>query len=286
MSAGTYWPRYSQGEKDKIVSDYLSGKSVSAIALGRGVNVNAISRLLKRLGTPMRTHSEATRKLRFDERFFRVVDSEEKAYWLGFIAADGCVTERSRICLALAVADREHLEKFRVAIGSQHAITVFSNDKSFSSGQMASVAVRSRAMEEDLGRLGVVRRKGNLGEPSTVDGELERHYWRGVFDGDGGVWPEGDRWCMSLVGNRAMVEGFARFARKHCASKATVRPAKNIFRYDIANIQAALVLRAMYDGCSVALDRKMACVEQVIRRYPVTTKLGLLKPISAVMVFA
>lgn len=141
-------------------------------------------------------------------------------------------------------------------------------------------------MVEDLARLGVCRRKSVLGEPANIGGELERHYWRGVFDGDGGVWPESDRWSMAIVGNHNMVEGFAIFARKHCASKATVRPMKNIFRYGLADIQATLVLRAMYDGCSVALDRKLACVEQVRRRYQVTTKFGLTNPISAVMVLA
>lgn len=32
-----------------------------------------------------------TRKRNFDRSFFRTIDSEEKAYWLGFFYADGYV---------------------------------------------------------------------------------------------------------------------------------------------------------------------------------------------------
>ncbi len=31
------------------------------------------------------------RKYFFNQQFFKNIDSEEKAYWLGFLMADGCV---------------------------------------------------------------------------------------------------------------------------------------------------------------------------------------------------
>ena len=45
------------------------------------------------------------------------IDTEEKAYWLGFIAADGCIgTNRNTIRVDLKIADKSHLEKLRTSI--------------------------------------------------------------------------------------------------------------------------------------------------------------------------
>jgi len=36
----------------------------------------------------------ATRKLEFNDRFFDVIDTEQKAYWLGFIFAEGSIKKK------------------------------------------------------------------------------------------------------------------------------------------------------------------------------------------------
>ena len=59
------------------------------------------------------------RKYFFNEDYFKNVDSEEKAYWLGFIAADGCILENGTLKIGLAEKDSLHLEKFN-EIGRAH----------------------------------------------------------------------------------------------------------------------------------------------------------------------
>ena len=52
-------------------------------------------------------------KYYYNKHFFDVIDTEEKAYWLGFMYADGYITSKSfRIGLSLAIKDIEHLRKF------------------------------------------------------------------------------------------------------------------------------------------------------------------------------
>lgn len=61
---------------------------------------------------------------KINESYFEKINSQEKAYWLGFIYADGHVTEQS-INISLQVKDINHLQKFLVSINSSHPITTY-----------------------------------------------------------------------------------------------------------------------------------------------------------------
>ena len=60
-------------------------------------------------------------KYYFNKNYFDIIDNSEKAYWLGFIWADGYVCKRKRkgnhieydFKLSLSRIDTDHLEKFK-----------------------------------------------------------------------------------------------------------------------------------------------------------------------------
>ena len=59
-------------------------------------------------------------KYYYNKDFFNKIDTEEKAYWLGFLYADGCIVTRSKckkvtpmsLELVLSSIDINHLYKF------------------------------------------------------------------------------------------------------------------------------------------------------------------------------
>lgn len=63
-----------------------------------------------------------------DHAYFDDVSDEPRAYWLGFLFADGCVRDSANgtaapiLTLGLAECDRGHVEAFRAALGSTHKI--------------------------------------------------------------------------------------------------------------------------------------------------------------------
>jgi hypothetical protein len=76
------------------------------------VSKTVIRRILNENNIPIKTDNH---KYKANYRKFQNVDSAEKAYWLGFIAADGCVYTREKnatIRIALSQKDKEHLKKF------------------------------------------------------------------------------------------------------------------------------------------------------------------------------
>ena len=61
--------------------------------------------------------------------YFERIDTPEKAYWLGFISADGCIIatakypEGSHLAVQLAVRDKGHLVKLKAALGAHAGVS-------------------------------------------------------------------------------------------------------------------------------------------------------------------
>lgn len=132
----------------------------------------------------------------YNEDYFKTIDSANKAYWLGFLYADGCITSvykndelrRMNLEISLCAEDRHHLEKFRDCIESNLTIrdkTIHSGNKEYYANRLA---VYSTKMCKDLYKLGCTPRKTYTVTFPTYDivpHEFMRDFVRGFFDGDG-----------------------------------------------------------------------------------------------------
>jgi hypothetical protein len=209
------------------------------------------------------------RKYDLDDSFFDVIDTEAKAYWLGFITADGCVQagaagaagwQRHSVSVGLKPSDAGHLEKLKADIAAENPV--------FTSPQVASVALSSIHLTESLIRLGVTPRKSMTATPWIGPDHLMRHYWRGMVDGDGSIVRhagERDKWRLTLCGTEACMEAFRTWAAPVCGSAARVRPYRNIFTWTAGGLASPQALaRELYDGSTVYLDRKYELAVRLI----------------------
>src|SRR5688500_5811483 len=99
--------RVPADQEQAIIEAYLAGASAAEAAGLLGYAKITALAILKRHGIPVRTNSETHRRYLINERFFDTINTEEKAYWLGFISADGTIT-RNRILFNLQLRDKEH----------------------------------------------------------------------------------------------------------------------------------------------------------------------------------
>lgn len=251
-----------------IIDTYLAGSSITGTAKELGHSPTTVSRILEEAGISRPQSGYYSRKYAVNEKFFTCIDSEEKAYWLGFLAADGNVIS-NKISLELSVKDKGHIHKFRKALESEHPITVKDNVGSFSNGksQLACIGINSKKMVQDLSHFGIIPNKTFIvtpPAPGLIPNHLLRHYWRGEFDGDGSIYsskpkPSGKvNWGLELNGTKAMVQGFLDFIlSRNIKTKSQPRPIENSYRVTFGgNFLAQQVVRLLYKGSSVCLNRK------------------------------
>lgn len=131
------------------------------------------------------SHSCASRKFYLNESFFHVIDSSEKAYWLGFIFADG-YQNGQELVLNLQPKDAEHLKKLKKSLQSEHNITIHpENENNYGK---ASFRVYSSKLCEDLNKMGCMQAKSKILTFPNLKSEFISDFIRGVFDGDGCVY--------------------------------------------------------------------------------------------------
>lgn len=188
--------RIQYEEKFKNVEQmYLDGMSASQIAKEQHLSAKNVREHLKKLGYEILKDG---RKYTFNYDYFEVIDTEEKAYWLGFLYADGCVGKNrkdktgehpgSGVDLQLKRTDETHIDKLIEAVnynGPKRYKEIKLNGNTYYS---CSVALTSVKMADDLIKLGCVPAKSLILKFPTkeqVSYEFLFHFIRGYVDGDG-----------------------------------------------------------------------------------------------------
>lgn len=177
----------------EFCNEYLSGDiSVASLSAKFSIGSSTARKILKQQEGIFRPPSYLSYV--FDAGFFKVIDTADKAYWYGFIVADGCVMlgKSPGLRIGLKGSDSEHLESFKSCINSNHPVRHFSKTYkhrgAVKSALACSIDIRSQGIADDLIALGCIPNKTNISAPiHPVDVDLFCHFARGVFDGDGCV---------------------------------------------------------------------------------------------------
>lgn len=151
------------------------------------------------LGCSPKSKSELNRKYKLNENYFDEIDTEDKAYTLGMLYADGCnQPHRNAIQLGLQEGDIDILHKINECVGSDRTLSYvkpsqyLSKDgsKIYHRNGVYRLRITNKHMSERLVELGVVRNKTFVSKFPTeeqVPSHLLNHFIRGIFDGDGSV---------------------------------------------------------------------------------------------------
>lgn len=263
-----YMPKFNSEEEKEIlmkaVKEYNEGK----------LGINKLAEKYK-LGNKLRYYlsknnlSRPKKRQDIDHSFFKCIDSEEKAYWLGFIFADGNVSDYTKgthkYCLEITLksSDKSHLIKFKEAIGYSGDIS----DRVQGNYKSCRISFSSKELILDLIEHGCTPRKSlTLEFPSSVPDCYMRHFIRGYFDGDGSVncyHAEGStrpKINISILGTNMFLSDLQEFlynvlglTKNKIYSNKTKGEA---MEYKKAWKQAVIFLHYIYDDSTIYLDRK------------------------------
>lgn len=258
------------GVQAQVVDLYLFGLMPQEIQVELNFQyIQPIYNILKREGVYEKRPTRYHRSYSFNEGFFRVIDTEEKAYFLGLIAADGSIeADSQRVKISLQARDRDILDKLLAALDADFKVKI-ADHHGF---PQCKVELNSRVLKEDLMSKGLYPNK-SLTMPGEVmrhvPDSLVRHFLRGFFDGDGNVflggrYKSGTKYSVTVIGTKAFLD--ASFCR-HFPSNSPLKKYKtcDMWYWRLSSIpQVFGFLKYIYESATVYLDRKYNYVRDYV----------------------
>lgn len=183
---------------EKIKEMYLNSNSLNDIAkvAQDTKGVMALRNKLHELGVnttkDMKRYkykiSKSCKKYKGNYTVFNTIDTEEKAYWLGFLMADGYNNENKNcVSLRLQEEDKELLEKYKQFLNTDAPIYTYNRvtkvNKLYRS--YCEITVTSEIYSNSLSVLGCTQGKTYTLEFPNIPKIYERDFIRGYFDADG-----------------------------------------------------------------------------------------------------
>lgn len=250
-------------QQEKIISMYTKRRPMERIEKETGLSAKKITKFLKekKLWTGHKSLSYY-----FDEFFFDKIDTEEKAYWLGFIYADGYLTSNTNaIGIELDAKDKEHLEKFKNAIQAELNVKIYHKNSTYGPQTNCRFMIHSKHMHSILLSHYKSVHKTFEGEFPKIDKELERHLIRGFFDGDGSLTYSQKKDyskylatpSVGFIGTKETLEYIENITHMSWHWSKRMKNNTNNFQICCGNVSQVLsFLHYMYDDATIYLDRK------------------------------
>lgn len=262
--------------KEKIVEDYLNNKSLRQIEQDYDVSRATVSKYLEKHGIKNQKGNHY-RKYFHDFNYFEVIDSEEKAYWLGFMFADGYIVDFSNTYgedsfgISISKKDYSLLEKFKKSIQATNPIKEY--NRKGPGENLIRLLMTSQKTVNDLINHGCVKQKSLiLKPPSGIPNDLIRHFIRGFFDGDGCITKsylskiKKYIYSVQITSTLEMVSWIKEKTMMGSIVKEKRRD--KTYYYELGgNIQLIKFYHYLYDDSTIYLDRKYEKFKELLNKY-------------------
>lgn len=260
--------------KNKIIEAYKNNMSLREIEKEFKVLRATVSKFLEEQNIK-KIKGNHYRKYFHDFDFFENIDTEEKAYWLGFMFADGYIVNHENrygedsFGLTLAEDSLDSIEKFKKSL---HATNPILYDNSKSIGQpLAKIVLTSQKTVNDLIDKGCVKQKSLiLQPPKKVPEKLLSHFIRGFFDGDGSLTKYNYNNYPSYNIEFTTTYEMAIWLRDIFGKGDVHKEKRRYFTwyYSIGgNRQVLDICNYMYDEATIWMNRKYARYQELLSKY-------------------
>lgn len=244
-----------------ILKMWEQGHTTAEISVSLDLDYKALLALLSnKLGKD--TSIGNTRKAVFgvNEDAFSSV-SEQRSYFYGLLLTDGCMWESGTVEIRLKTTDRHILEELKDFLSLKNDVKDHSKfDKRTNKTYLSSrVHFKSDKISEDLKNLGMCPRK-SMKESAPTCMLYDRHFWRGVIDGDGHIGLPKNPPTIVLCGSSELCNQFISFCESiadiKVRPKVTKSSENDLHHTTLSGAKALKVMSVLYDNSKVRLDRK------------------------------
>lgn len=246
-----------------IINEYLETpenfRSLTKLGNKYGVKRQTISKYLKERGIKVINYQN---RIRLDDSVFDNINTEEKAYWLGFLYADGNISSTgNRLEVHLSIKDINHLEKFRKFLKLETEFrTGYYNGNAY-----CHLSVRNKHLWEQLNNKGCTPRKTlTLDFPDLnifENKNLVYDFIRGYVDGNGCLFTKKYKYNVTqilILGTEKFLYGIRNFLNEpgYIRSCGTKNFPNKAFKLYYSNFPSRIIARKLYEHSTIYLDRK------------------------------
>lgn len=183
------WKTINQLTKDqeKYICDSYYTKTALQLSEEIGCKYNKVRYIWSKNSCTGKKRTNFDREYDFNQNYFEIIDSIDKAYFLGFIAADGCLfdnkieTQQNILRIGINKKDIYILENFKKYINSDKTISITREN------EFATLSFTSNKLFDDINKLGLHPNKTYGSSVVNLDDKYMRHFIRGYFEGDGTI---------------------------------------------------------------------------------------------------
>lgn len=253
---------FSQEQTQEIINLYLN-ENMTLKNIGKQFHVSrsVITRVIDENNITKRNR---TTKHKNNTKIFENIDSSEKAYWLGFLAADGINYRREKnamVGLNISQKDREHLIKFKNFCNSDAEIIDYIATEGFSNNTpMSKLFIYSIEISDDLTKHGVPPKKSLILKPPIIEEKYYLPYICGYFDGDGSIYKTSqyNNYSLSIQGTKEILEWINSILNiSNRLEKRNPENDNNSYYIRCGGTNKPYtILNKLYSSCEIHLDRK------------------------------
>ena len=202
--------------------------------------------------------------IEYNRHIFDEINSPEKAYWLGFIVADGYLNDdKNMLRIKLGDKDKSHLEKFIKFLEGD--LSMLKSEIHNTTGNTQwYVSTYAPQIHNALKNLKVEQGKSGKEKIPPIEKKYYRDFIRGLWDGDGFI-----RESLNGIGLVGSYECLS-FVQELFQKELGIKPLKIYSHYNTYKIEyrstkkaIPLIISYLYQDMDVALDRKMELANQI-----------------------
>lgn len=258
--------RYLTTDQEKeVFSERESGLKRKYILSKWGISERHLREIISKFGGEVK---KTGGWYSFNEDYFEEINTEDKAYFLGFIVADGCISDKTN-AIRIIQKDTYILEKFKIYIEFNGDIFVRKDRK------ISYITISSGKTKKDLEKLGIHSNKTMVVKYPNIPENLQNHFMRGVFDGDGCISIRTDKRNNSQRGQVNICSGSYDFIKeyydrlvKYCglSGKNKIRcPKDSYYVVDWGGLSdVEKIYEFLYKDSTVFLSRKKETFDKVV----------------------
>lgn len=263
---------YLLSEKElNAVSEYISNENLTFLYIKNkyGFKNETFKGILNVLGYP----SERRYRTSVKSDLFKTIKTEEDAYFLGFLLADGYINKpRCTVRVKVSENDIDVLIKLANYVGLSENL-IKDEFHNVTGNRQCYLSLYRRDIVSSLEDKGIKQAKSNEEIPYLdISPSLIKHYIRGIFDGDGYILKDG--WNIGFSISKEVLLFIKNhfdnnFQNGYCDSKRGIYydDDSHIHRLRIFGKDNVLTaLDYLYSDATVFLDRKYNIYKDLIKK--------------------